>query len=395
MLTRRLPDWLDGWMKYTHNSEPCDLYKKWVGISVIAACLRRKCRLEWGVGAEFFPNMYIVLIGPSGARKGTAMKPALEFLRKKGIRLAAECTTQQGLIRELNKSTTGADVDVETGMMKGQHSSLTIFSPELTVFLGYGMRELISYLTDWYDCRAPWIYRPKNKDLVDEIPATWVNILGATTPELLRATLTEEAWGSGILSRIIFVYAPKKGKVVAVPTLTAEEVAVGHDLVADLDNIMITDGEYKLTDGFWTDWVSWYTEHSEDMPFEDSKFDGYCTRRPVHLLKLSMIMNASRDGKMILSEEDFGKALETLLEVEKPMARTFGGIGLSRLANIQYRVMQTIQQEGKIKASELLRRYHQDITKNDLMDVMQSLRDMQFCHFDNETCPDDTIICLL
>lgn len=382
-------------MKYTYNSEPCDLYKKWVGISVIAACLRRKCRLEWGVGAEFFPNMYIVLIGPSGARKGTAMKPALEFLRKKGIRLAAECTTQQGLIRELNKSTTGADVDVATGVMKGQHSSLTIFSPELTVFLGYGMRELISYLTDWYDCRAPWIYRPKNKDLVDEIPATWVNILGATTPELLRATLTEEAWGSGLLSRIVFVYASKKGKTVAVPTLTSEEAALRNDLEADLDNIMITDGEYKLTEGLWNDWVSWYTEHSEDKPFEDSKFDGYCTRRPVHLLKLCMIMNASRGGNMVLSEEDFDRALKALLEVEKPMEQTFGGIGTSRLADIQYRVMRTIQAEGKIKASDLLRRFHQDITERDLKDVMLSLQAMHYCHFDNTTDPSDTIISLL
>jgi len=381
-------------MRYTHNSEPCELYKKWVGISVIAACLRRKCRLEWGVGAEFFPNMYIVLIGPSGARKGTAMKPALEFLRKKGIHLAAECTTQQGLIRELNRSTTGADVDIETGVIKGQHSSLTIFSPELTVFLGYGMRELISYLTDWYDCRAPWIYRPKNKELVDEIPATWVNLLGATTPELLRATLTEEAWGSGLLSRIIFVYASKKGKVVAAPTLTKDEIAVKDDLEADLDDIMITEGEYKLTDGLWNEWVSWYTKHSEDKPFEDSKFDGYCTRRPVHLLKLCMIMNASRGGGMVLTEEDFTRALETLLEVEKPMGRTFGGIGTSRLADVQYRIMQTLQQEGQMKASELLRRFHQDVTDNDLREIMSALRQMHFCEFDHSD-PNDTLIKVL
>ena len=394
-MARRLPDWLDGWMGYTYNSEPCDLYRKWVGISVIAACLRRKCRLEWGVGAEFFPNMYILLIGPSGARKGTAMKPALEFLRKKGIRLAAECTTQQGLIRELNKSTTSADIDVTTGVMKGQHSSLTIFSPEFTVFLGYGMRELISYLADWYDCRAPWIYRPKNKDLVDEIPATWVNIIGATTPELLRATLTEEAWGSGLLSRIIFVYASKRGKVVAAPTLTQEELRLRDDLEADMDSIMITDGEYRLTDPLWDEWVAWYTAHSGDRPFEDNKFDGYCTRRPGHLLKLCMIMNASRDGGMILSEDDFSKALETLLEVEKPMEQTFGGIGISRLANIQYRVMETIQQEKRIKASELLRRFHQDVTDGDLKEILIALCTMHFCHVENETDPSDTLISLL
>ncbi len=394
-MERRLPDWIDGWMKYTYNSEPCDLYKKWSAISVIAACLRRKCRLEWGVGAEFFPNMYVVLIGPSGARKGTAMGPALQFLRKKGIRLSAECTTQQGLIRELNKSTTGADIDVVTGVMKGQHSSLTIFSPELTVFLGYGMRELISYLTDWYDCRAPWIYRPKDAKLADEIPATWVNMLGATTPELLRATLTEEAWGSGLMSRIIFVYAAKKGKTVPIPTLTPEEAAIKEDLLADLDHIMITEGEYRMENDFWTDWVSWYTEHSEDMPFDSRKFDGYCARRPLHILKLCMIMNASRDGGMILSRDDLSRALSTLLEVEKPMEQTFGGIGTSRLADVQYKVMRVIQEKGTIKASELLHLFHQDITRRDLEDVMLALRDMQFCHFDNTTDPSDTIISIL
>ena len=46
---RKLPDWLDGFMALTENSEPPVLYRKWVGISAIASALQRKVRVDLGI----------------------------------------------------------------------------------------------------------------------------------------------------------------------------------------------------------------------------------------------------------------------------------------------------------------------------------------------------------
>jgi hypothetical protein len=131
-MERLLPDWLTGYLEFTNNSEPPYTYRLWTGICVIAACLRRKCVLNYGT-LTFYPNLYVVLVGPSGkCRKGTAMKPGMRFLRDKGIKIASESITREALIRELKESDEN-QVDIKTSTPH-LHSSLTIFSEELTVY---------------------------------------------------------------------------------------------------------------------------------------------------------------------------------------------------------------------------------------------------------------------
>ena len=102
-MTRHLDDWLEGYVKFTSNSEPPELFHIWTALSVLAASLQRKCSLPWGT-LTFYPNLYVVLIAPSGkARKGTAMGPGMDLLEDLGIKMAAESTTRESLIRELKK----------------------------------------------------------------------------------------------------------------------------------------------------------------------------------------------------------------------------------------------------------------------------------------------------
>ena len=135
MSTRKLSNWLDTWMKYTENTEPPELYRLWCGVSTVAAVLQRKCYLCWGLNTSLYPNMFIVLVGPSGARKGTAMAPAKFMLDKLGIRVSADATSASKLINFIMKSST-VDSSVHGTKLASyaHHCSVTIFSEELSVF---------------------------------------------------------------------------------------------------------------------------------------------------------------------------------------------------------------------------------------------------------------------
>jgi len=163
-MKRKVPDWIDGFLRCTENTEPSRAYRLWTAVASIASVLQRKCRLDWGT-LTFYPNMYVVLVGPPAARKGTAMSLAKPLLDELQIKMAAEAITREALIRELKNST---DTLITEGGKMYFHSSLTIWSQELTVFLGYQNHQLMSDLTDWYDCRNQWIYRTKNSG-TDEI----------------------------------------------------------------------------------------------------------------------------------------------------------------------------------------------------------------------------------
>lgn len=374
MSARELPDWLDGFLKFTHNTEPPDSYRLWCGISVIASVLQRKCKLPWG-SLTFYPNLYIVLVGPAGrARKGTAMSPAQKLLEDLGIKMAAESMTRESLIQALAE--TSESIQTEEGKIMF-HSSLTIFSPELVVFLGHNNHQLLMDLTDWYDCRSRWTYRTKNMG-TDEITGVFVNLLGATTPELIRTSLPLDAIGGGLTSRIIFVYEERKGKIVAAPMLSKEEVELQATLRRDLERIYTMRGEFRVTQTFFDRWCEWYTAQEENPPFNDPRFAGYIERRPNHIMKLCMVLNASRTDSMIIDLCDIDRAIRILNFTERKMTRTFSGVGKSENADVIQRVMTEVALRKSITFAQLLEMFYYDADKRVLTGIVDTLESMDY-----------------
>ena len=382
-MSRNTDDWIESYLKYTDNSEPPLLYRKWVAISCIAAVLQRKAFLDWGE-LTFYPNMYIVLVGPSGkCRKGTAMGVGAKMLREIGIEMAAEAITREALIRELN-SATQQNIDPETNDVF-YHASLTIYSQELTVFLGYNNLQLISDITDWYDCRDRWTYRTKNMG-TDEIVGVWVNMIGATTPELIRSTLPQDAIGGGLASRIVFVFEEEKGKTVAAPFLSAEDQILRQELIEDLEDIHTMEGGFSITEEFLETWIEWYEYQEHNPPFKHANFQGYVNRRPNHVLKLCMIISAARRSDMLITEEIFNDALGLLKETEVKMPRTFSGYGKASIAEVTSSIMTMIAMEGKTTKKEILQRYHQDLEGSDqLQNIISTLVKMDYCSYQHDS----------
>ena len=331
-MARNLPDWINSFMELTDNSEPPLLFRKWAAISAIAAALQRKVRVELGMSLTFYPNLYIVLVGPSATGKGTAMKFASDIIEQiPTIRLSAQATSLQALIRRM-KDTNLTDVNINTGEQT-YHSSLTIFSTEFTVFLGYHNQELIAALCEWYDCHNRWTYETIARKK-EEVVGVWVNLFAGTTPDAIQASLPIESIGGGLTSRIIFVVEEKRGKLVVIPTKTEREIQLQQKLVYDLEAINQLSGIMNYTEGFlkiYSDWCYYADTH---RPFQDKKFDGYCGRRRKHLITLSMVCCASHSDEMIVTSDDIERAIELLAEVEMKMGKVFKGMGRSGTSDL-------------------------------------------------------------
>ena len=331
-MPRNLPDWLDGFMALTDNTEPPTMFRKWTAISAIASALQRKVRVELGLSLTIYPNFYIVLVGPSATGKGTAMKFASDILNKiPSIHLSAQATSLQALIRRM-KEVNLTDVELDTGKQV-YHSSLTIFSNEFTVFLGYKNNELIAHLCDWYDCHERWTYDTIKRDR-EEIVGVWVNLLAGTTPENIQSSLPYEAIGAGLTSRIIFVNEDKRDKLVIFPGLTARQIELQQMLIDDLEKINQLSGCFNFTEAAMAFYADWCIYADANPPFYDKKFDGYCGRRRNHLNTLAMICAASHSDTMVIDVNDMRRAAALLTEVEIKMGTTFRGIGKSDISSL-------------------------------------------------------------
>lgn len=374
-MQRQLDDWIDAYLEYTSNSEPPEMYHLWTSVSCIAACLKRKCWLDWGM-LTHYPNMYIVLVGPSGrTRKGTAMDIGYNFLVELNIRLAAEATTREALIRYLKQSS-DTHVDQETGY-QSLHSSLTIWSQELTVFLGYNNTNLMADLTDWYDCKRKWHYSTKDKALSDDIINLWVNLFGATTPSLIQTALPQDAVGGGLTSRIIFVYESNKRATVAEPMLTKTQIDLYPKLLHDLEMIHLMTGQFVYDARFRDAFVEWYEKEDANPPFKDGRLAGYNERRANHLKKLCMIFSASRSQDKVLTLVDFLRAKEALEATERNMPKVFGGVGKSQIAPIIDKILLMLIQEGSISYEQLATRFWNDVDMHGLDKAIQAIEAMK------------------
>jgi hypothetical protein len=246
------------------------------------------------------------------------------MLDELGIISAPDSITREAFIRYLRNSVTETIFEEEGDRME-THCSLTCFSGELSVFLGFNRPEFMLDLIDLYDCPNLWRYVTKHKG-VDEIHGPWLNILGATTPASFQDSLPSEAVGTGFTSRLILIhgdsYTPNP-----FPMMTDEIMAIRSDLAHDLEKILQLRGEFRMTADCLSRYVDWYNSHANKQRLINPNLEPYYGRKATHLRKLAMILSASRSDDMIIEVHDFSRA-KTLLEHQEPgMLKCFHGYG--------------------------------------------------------------------
>ena len=367
---RRLPDWISAYMEYTEETEPPMLYHKWTGVVCISACLQRKCLVDYG-DIPVYPNMYVVLVGPSATGKGIAMTFGQRLLQALALPIPGESITKEKLIQFMSKHCQCNDIDDQN--FRHTHHSMTIFSKELAVFLGWENKDLMTWLTDWYDCDDNWSYQIKTGES-NTVQGTFVNLFGATTPALVRTALPPDAIGGGFTSRIIFVYEDRKRKLVPFPIRTESMIKLREDLFHDLARIKMLAGRFKATDEFLVKFRIWYPEQHNDPPIKSQDFDGYNGRRHIHAIKLSMIVNASRCERMELEVEDLDRAVSIIKATEKNMLKVFQAAGESVLASPMSKLKIELIRKKEINLQDAYVLLHKDVDSRQIESILTSMQ---------------------
>lgn len=325
--------------------------------------------------------MYVALVGPPGGGKGTAMRPAEQMLREIGVKLAPRSTTREAFIRNLRRAgEESGEAGPQATLSDIKHCSLTVFAQELAVFIPAGNDQFLSDLTDLYDCIDPWDYETKHQG-IDYIEAPFLNILGGTTPDLLSRILPiGVGTHGGLASRMIFVYSGGKEKAVPFPW---EHPIIGTDryeaLRDDLDKISLLKGPFSVDKSYLDAWGAFYNDTFKTPVLDDQYYKGYDNRRHTHVMKLCMVLAASRDDSMTITKTDLNAAIGILKEVEGRVGAVFSAYGRSDMAEILPEIMRFIATHKEVSMSQLLAKFIKDVNKRELEDALVSLRFTKFC----------------
>lgn len=377
-MSRELDNWLDSYLKYTDNTESPVSYHTWCGLSVIAGALQRRVYLQWGLAETIYPNLYVVLIGPSGrTRKGTAIGIAKAMLKATaGVTVVPESSSgRQAMILAMKRASKNFEDPID-GKIKF-HCSVTAFSEELSVFLGQGDIAYLSNLTDWYDSKDDWEYETVGRGK-DSLQGLCLNLCGGTAPDWIQSMIPQEALGGGFTSRVIFIVEEKKRKIVPEYVVDDATRELGEKLQRDLERIANLSGEMRFDEEGKQAYVEWYIDQDTKLSagqaaIPDTRFAGYCERRATHLRKLMLVCSASRGDDLTLTKADFLKAKGLMEAAEVNMGRTFGGLGKARTSAETDTVMDFIREMGTTTRQMLLKKFYRDIDPMTLSTVETTL----------------------
>lgn len=315
------------------NTEPPRTYLIWSLISAAASLLGKNSKFTSGPLYTVKPNLFIVLLGPAGVRKSSAISLISKMLENTTINFGP--TDSGGQRHGLMSALTGLnrpdwmaghrgkrqpDTGALTFLMSQPRlaSDMTIHVAELGRLLGVGSREMADFMVDLWD-GAKIDYETKAGST--EINSPLVNLLGACTPSSLASMIPDNAGTHGILSRIVFIYEEKKYKEVPLPP-TPDELWWDRRerFVQRLHWIDSNRQDFSLDH----DATSFYNGIYAYIPeLRDSRLEHYRERRANILLRVGMAVCALRFDTQIvesdlllaheflkLAEPKFHKALE-------------------------------------------------------------------------------------
>lgn len=376
MKERKLTDFLKGYMEFCKNSESPVSYHTWSALSCIASALERKVWMKWG-HSEIYANLYIVLIGPSGVRKGEPIVIARSLLQDIGTELVSESITKEALIRRMKNAIKNFDAPDSGSLDLRFQCAVSVIAEELAVFLGDSDTRFLADLTNWYDSRDKWVYETKHGG-IDEVIGVCLNVLASMAPDWIPTTIPMGAIGGGFTSRIIFIVEHKKAKVITNPNLIGVDEELRDNLLHDLEIINSLVGEFSFDEPSLEAYERWYATEEVKVAkgrpaIADSRFGGYNSRRATHIKKLAMVCSASHSDRLIITRADFNRAIQLLTHAERSMPEVFGRVGLSSYAEQTAMVMEIVKELKKVSKNDVQRRLYRDIDERTLEIVQSTL----------------------
>lgn len=331
---RRLKDWIATFLDYTDQAESPIDYLRWVALATISGAAQRKIYMDMEL-YYVMSNMYVVLVGPPGSKKSTAIRQGRKLLGKvPDVHMTADSPSVAGLMEDFK--------DIPTK----EHQSLNAFIYELSSLYENAKESMTGFLTAIYDGDSDYIKRTRVGGK-EHIPFPWLNMVAGTTPTWLGDNLTKAAIEGGLVARTIYVHSAERILKTPRPKRSARYEKLKDDLIHDLSYISTLRGEFTFEKdaGDWYD--AWYLDPSRFPRIADNRTTGYYERKAIHLIKVAMAVSLAKKDELVLSYEDLQIALALLESVEAGMVKAFSSVGGNDYANDLERIRAQIRSAGK------------------------------------------------
>lgn len=300
----------------------------------LSSLLGRRVYTMKGDYIRIYPNLYVILVGPPGCGKTTAMETVEDLLHEFKVPISAESVSREKLIMDI-QAQEGVHSHLPPEHKYRYASPYTIFATELSEFLGAGGIGMISFLTDIYS-RNLFEVRTKNKGIT-KINGPYINLIAGTTTDWINTYLKDDIISGGFSRRCVFVHETGRAGSIPRPKITPAMRAAWQRVVDRAKAVGTLAGEYTWSEDAIQFWDNWY--HTRIPAVKDPNLLGYYETKDIQLLKVAMLVAVSESNELVLTKRHMLAGLDLLSLVEYNMSRVFQGVGKNELNTASVKIM--------------------------------------------------------
>lgn len=297
--------WLKEVMSMTEEAESPQSYFFWSALATISAIVKDRVYLD-RFNFKLYPNIYVLLHGDSGLRKGLPTSMARKIADNVGnTRVIWGRASIQAIITELNTVSSrpnGKNIMDSCGFaVSSEFSSSIINDPQA-----------IKILTELYDRNyqeGKWVNRLKTTGN-ETLKSPTITLLGGTNDEQLADVLTKRDIYGGFIGRTFIIRERR------VNTLNSLMFEPNKKLDADALSIYpkklaSVAGAFDMAEELRKEINVWYTQYMTDESITDAT--GTKMRMLESILKVAMLLSLCRDTKLVITHNDWLHAKERCL----------------------------------------------------------------------------------
>jgi hypothetical protein len=297
-------DFLRLYLHHAGRSQVPVPFHVWTALGLLAGAVADRIGIRKFAGKPLAPNLYVMLLGPSGCGKGAAIDVAAGLAAEvPAINLYAGQLTAAHLIDILGGPSTGSDGQV---LLDG--SKVFLVTEELALSVGEGplAADFIRHMTGLYrgvdyPLRKGTVTR--GAVVVRHHCITWV---AGTTEEWLVESVPPSAIKGGFLGRFTCVkgdydFADRRVR----PDYPPDAALVRDYLLARLEALTHLEGEFVLDAEARELEAHWY--QARPVPEDEALLPTWAREHDL-VLKLTQLLAISRGETLVGTKVDFARA---------------------------------------------------------------------------------------
>ena len=368
-------------LESTNTFEAPKRFYYWSTLATISAVLKDHVWFDMAGNYQLFPNIYVLLYGPSGIRKGPPIALAQELVTLvDNTRVIDGRSSIEAVIKELGTFTT------REGRPTIKDSCGFMIASELSSSI-VGNNSAMDIMTNLYDRQyntTEWRYRLKVSESARLLKPT-ITWLSGTNEALFRDFMPEKNLNGGLIGRMFVISEHTKQQTNSLMFKT--RAPDKNKLVSCLQEMTKIQGEFTMGDDVRQAIDGWYNEFDKKVAPGLNDDTGFVSRMLDFVIKVAMIIAVGRRGAKELNIDDVLEAIQVVKPLIVPTKKVVNSVKRTDNSLITKRAQVltylSSQPDYKSERGKLLQNLGLQIDHEDLDKIAQFMIQMNVLTIDS------------